>query len=152
MDDQFGFSPLNTTWLRGFAGRYGWLDYGAPEWVGDIFLWVVVALASLGVLYMCRNRDVLLRHRIAGLTALLYALGLAIIIGKPGYDYHRITGFVFEQPRYLFPLAAGFSVLVASALSAARPGHLRWVCAGFVSVLCLHDVSGLAVTVARYYG
>ena len=36
MRPQFSYSPIWETWFKGFIGRFGWLDYGFPEWVYQV--------------------------------------------------------------------------------------------------------------------
>jgi hypothetical protein len=57
MDDKFpALTPIWDTWYRGGIGRFGWLDYGFPEWVAIVLLPVVVAVVVLAVREVIRRR------------------------------------------------------------------------------------------------
>ncbi|MBJ7329683.1 MAG: DUF2142 domain-containing protein [Solirubrobacteraceae bacterium] len=150
--DFFGYSPIVNTWAHGFIGRYGWLDYGAPAWMMTLGSWILGLLGVLAVIGLGRNwRRV--RDGWAELTVLgIAALGLLVLVASGGYEYKRTTGLVFEQARYLFPLAGLYgAAVVAACLSVGR----RWAGTFAVVLVILaatHALSGLLLTVARYYG
>jgi 4-amino-4-deoxy-L-arabinose transferase-like glycosyltransferase len=152
MTDQFGFWPPDGTWLQGFAGRYGWLDYGAPGWIVDVVRVVVVAGLVLLVAALVRFRAAVWRARALIVAMALFVLVLFAVIAHQGYDYRRATGFIFEQSRYLFPLAALFSAAVATACLGLGRRFAPYLAAIAVTLFCLHDLSGVLVTLARYYG
>lgn len=152
MSDQFMNDPPIDLWLNGFAGRYGWLDYSAPAWLGTWFSRVILAAAGLALLEAIRRRKVVWRHRVTIAIAVLGAGGLLAVIAKSGYDYRRSTGFMFEQPRYLFPLASLYAITVATACRAVGPRLRPAFASVLVALLSLHAYSGWVLTVARYYG
>ena len=149
--DFFGFSPITETWIGGWLGRYGWLDYGANSWMRAVGTWLMWILGALAVSGLAQHRTTLKRSLPEIACFVLLALGLAATIALVGYDYKRTTGYVFEQVRYLFPLLG----LYAAAVTAASLGLGRRLAPSLsvtiVVVLSLHGLSGLALTVARYY-
>ena len=82
----------------------------------------------------------------AGFTAALFA-----IIARQGYGYKRDTGFIFEQARYLFPLAALYGATVAVACLGLGRRLAPVLACAFIGLLCLHDLSGILLTLQRYY-
>ena len=112
-------NPLADLWLRGFVGRFGWLDYGFPQWVYDVADWVAPLVAALAATTLVRERH---RLRGRGLKLATYALavaGLAMLIGLAGYQYRRgVPDGIFEQARYLLPLLPFYGALVALAVRA----------------------------------
>lgn len=152
MADQFKSDPAINLWVHGFAGRYGWLDYAAPPWLGTWFARLVLALAGLALLEAFRQRETVWKHRCTAATVIVSVGGLLMVIAKIGYDYRRSTGFTFEQPRYLFPLAPLYAVSVVAACRRLGSRGSPIVASALVVLLSLHAYSGWALTVARYYG
>ncbi len=147
--DQF---PLQTTWLNGFLGRYGWLDYSAPQWIldwGRDVAWVLLAGLAAGLV---RFRHAVISRSMEVAAALLFVGGLVYVLGSAGYAYRNTTGLPFEQVRYLFPLAAIFASAITVACSAV--GRRLAPVAGVVvlGLFAALDLSGLLLTAARYYG
>jgi 4-amino-4-deoxy-L-arabinose transferase-like glycosyltransferase len=150
--DQFGFSAPYETWIKGFAGRFGWLDYQVPEWVARLARDVVFIGLALIVVALVRFRHAVRRHWVELVVLASFALALAFAIAKKGYDYHRATGLIFEQARYLLPIAGLYAGAVALAVSAfgRRAAPVLTVLA--VALFAVHDVVGVMTTLARYYG
>lgn len=151
MDDQFGFSPLREIWLHGYAGRYGWLDYGAPKSINSAVVAVADAVAVLLATAAIVRRKVLRAHWLEGTLGLLFLIALGAVIAKAGYDYRRTTGFAFEQPRYLFPIAAFYALAIAMSCESLGRRLSPFLATATVGLLLLHNLSGLALTVVRYY-
>ncbi len=153
--DQLGLSSLQDTWLRGFAGRYGWLDYAAPTSWGNVFIGAtvtIVLLCSGSFILRARRHLVLQRNWEEIASATCFFIFLWAVIAKAGYDYHRTTGFIFEQPRYLFPVAAFYALSVGVASGALGRRMFPYVATVIVASLCVHDLSGVTLTLERYYG
>ena len=151
MHDFFGFWPPYTTWLQGFVGRLGWLDYGLPRWiypVGGVLLCATFALIVAALARSQRFR----RHWKELAVFALCALGLAAQIAYAGYDYHRRTGYVFEQARYLFPLIALYGAGVAAACTSLGRRTAPTLAAGYIGIAMLHVLAVVFATAARYYG
>jgi len=146
-------NPLADLWLTGFVGRFGWLDYGFPQWVYDLADWVAPLVAALAATTLVRER-----HRLRGraLELVTYALavtGLALLIGLAGYQSWLGTpNGTFEQARYLLPLLPFYGALVALAVRAggSRAGPL--LAAVGVVVLAGWSVYAQVLTALRFYG
>jgi 4-amino-4-deoxy-L-arabinose transferase-like glycosyltransferase len=150
--DQFGFSAPYETWIKGFAGRFGWLDYGVPLWMSQlardiVFLGLALILASA-----VRYWRALLRQWSLLLVLAVFTAGLAYAIARKGYDYHRETNLIFEQARYLFPIAGLYASAVAFALLAFGRRIAPTLAIAAVVLFAVHNVAGVMVTLARYYG
>jgi 4-amino-4-deoxy-L-arabinose transferase-like glycosyltransferase len=150
--DQFHFSAPYETWIKGFAGRFGWLDYQVPDWVAHLARQIVVVGIALIVLALVRLRAAVRRHWLELVVLLAFAAVIAIEIAKKGYDYHRQTGLIFEQPRYLFPLAGLYAGAVAVALAGLGRRVARALAVVAIGLFAVHDLTGLMTTLARYYG
>ncbi len=151
MFDFFGFFPPYTTWAEGFIGRLGWLDYGLPLWIyptGAIVLLASFVLALVGLARADRIR----RHWRELAVFGVCALGLAAQIAYAGYDYHNKTGYVFEQPRYLYPLIALYALGLVTACTALGRRAAPTLAATFIGITCLQLAAVIFATMARYYG
>jgi Predicted membrane protein (DUF2142) len=152
MSDQFGFAAPEHLWVDGFAGRYGWLDYSAPVRAVRGFKFAIVVVAALALISLGAAYRRVLARRFEVVAYSFFAASLAVIIAKAGYDYHRATGFVFEQPRYLFPLAGFYATVIGLACRGLGRRATPLVGLLLVTIMCLHDLSGLFASLARYYG
>ncbi len=144
--------PLKATWLGGFVGRFGWLDYGFPAWVVDIAGWIGLAVLAAAVAGLVRARRAL-RARVLELGCYLAAVaGIVLVIGSQQYNTvvtHGVSNFT--QPRYLLPLLALYAGLVAVGVRAfgRRAGPV--VAVVVVGLAAFHEISAMLLTVARYY-
>lgn len=152
MSHQFTYFPPVSTWIDGFAGRYGWLDYSAPSLVIG---WYRIFIAVVGILAtraLVVARRAAWRHRSEFAVYAAFFVAQAAVIAKAGHDYRQSTGYVFEQPRYIFGLAGFYSILVALACLGAGRRLAPSLTIMVVGLFCLHNISGLAQTTLRYYG
>lgn len=150
--DQFGYLPLEETWVFGWLGRYGWLDYGIDGWVRDLGLYIVCLLGVSAIAGLLRFRASVWAARWELLTFVTATASLAVVIAVGGYLYKRNTTLPFEQARYLFPLAGLYGlVAVASVLGPGRRlrAPVLW---SLVVLLAIHELSGFFLTLIRYYG
>lgn len=149
--DFFGFMPLQETWIYGWLGRYGWLDYGLSGWVREVGYYVVLGIGGLAVVGLLRERRSLWRARWEVLVFVVSAAGLAFVIAVGGYQYKRTTTLPFEQVRYLFPLAGLFALaLVTAVIGTGR--RLRPLAMWAVIVLAsVHALTGPFLSLIRYY-
>jgi 4-amino-4-deoxy-L-arabinose transferase-like glycosyltransferase len=135
-----GIQPYSL-WFKGLVGRFGWLDYGFPEWAYLIALVIVGATTVAAGRCLWRER----RERARELAVLgLAALGLMGAVAT--VSYHAVPPF--DQGRYLLPLLPLFALIPALAVRTAgrTAGALLLVAAlGF-------SVFAQLVTIARYYG
>jgi len=148
----FTSNQLTSTWLDGFIGHFGWLDYTFPLWVYSAARDVFVALTALAVVGIVRVRSEL--RVLAPMLACfgLIALGLLGAIGYAGIRYQLSTGSPFAQARYLFPLLAFYGAFIALA---ARALPRRWapVLGALLVVLAMtHGLFAETLTITRYYG
>lgn len=150
--DVFGFSPITETWLGGWLGRYGWLDYGAPGWLIQVGTWAAAVVALLAVSALVQHRRTVRRNAAELVCFGTVFVGLAFSIALVGYDYRRTTGFTFEQVRYLFPLLGLYAAAIAAATLGMGDRRAPVLAVVVTSLLTLHGVSGLILTVGRYYG
>jgi len=152
MSDQFTYFPPVTTWIDGFAGRYGWLDYEAPA---IVIMWHRAFLATVGILAGCAvvaSRHAVCGRRLEFASYAAFGVAQAAVIAKTGFDYRRSTGYVFEQPRYLFGLAGFYGALIAVSCIGLGDRLAPRLATIAVGLFCLHDMSGLTTTMLRYYG
>jgi 4-amino-4-deoxy-L-arabinose transferase-like glycosyltransferase len=151
MQDSFGYFPPYEIWIKGFIARLGWLDYGVRGWIYEVGALILVGVLILLVVALARAGRV--RRHYAELAVFgLCALGLAAQITYAGYDYRRLTGFGFEQTRYLFPLIALYGTGVVAAATALGRRVAPALAAALVGVAALHVLAVVFATVARYYG
>jgi hypothetical protein len=152
MRHQFAYLPLWETWFKGLFGRFGWLDYGFPEWFYKAALGVSLLVCALALAELARRRAAV-RGRVGELAVYgLAACGLCVEIGIQSYRYRILTGGVFEQARYLLPLMCLYAAIAALAV---RFGGRRWGPAlgvGLVVLAIGHDLYAQAITISRYYG
>ena len=149
MDDKFpAITPLWDTWYRGEIGRFGWLDYGFPEWVAILLLPVLVAVVAFAVREVVR-----VRPRVGDLAVYALALlGVMALLSIVGYRYELKFETYFQSPRYLFallPLGAA-AVAVAARGAGRRLGPAFG--AGLVMVVIALSVFAQLATLERYYG
>jgi Predicted membrane protein (DUF2142) len=150
MDDKFpGITPPWDTWYRGGIGRFGWLDYGFPEWVAILLLPVVIVVVVLAV------REVLPRWRGRRAELGVYGLavlGLLILLSVVGYRYELKYETYFQSPRYLFALLPLFAAVVAVAARGAGRRFGPAVGAALVMIVAALMVFAQLATLERYYG
>jgi 4-amino-4-deoxy-L-arabinose transferase-like glycosyltransferase len=149
--DQLGFSAPYEIWIKGFAGRFGWLDFQVPEWIVRIARDVIFVGLALIAVALVRLRQGVRRHWVELVVLGSFAAGLAFAIAKKGYDYHRETGLIFEQARYLFPIAGLYAAAVALAVSALGRKAAPVLAVLAVALFAVHDAVGVMTTMARYY-
>jgi hypothetical protein len=148
-------------WIRGFVGRYGWLDYGLPRWVETALPLVWAAVVVLGirgalVLFRDRRRPELTRgdrieRRVIAIALVLVLLGVLGSVARADYTAF-VTGTArFQQPRYLM-LALPAAVALLLVALRGTPGRARqYVAVTLVGVAVLHTVASLLATVGRWY-
>lgn len=151
MHRQFTYLPFAHTWLKGFVGRFGWLDYTFPGWGYNAAGGVMLLVCALAIVELVRRRGVL-AGRLGELSVYVLALvGLCVEIGVESYREAILTGSVFEQARYLLPLLGLYAAIITLA---ARAGGRRFgpaIGVAIVMVAIGHDLFAQAITIARYY-
>jgi 4-amino-4-deoxy-L-arabinose transferase-like glycosyltransferase len=151
LSDYFPGVPLQTVWLNGLIGKFGWLDYRFPDWVYTVGLCVFVAMALAALAALWQSRPAL-RNRLGELATYAAATaGLCLVIALADYSAHRNDQPPIEQARYLLPLLALYAAIVAAA---ARLGGRRWgpvIGAILVAVAASHSLFAQLLTLTRYY-
>jgi hypothetical protein len=151
MRHQFTYLPFAHTWLKGFVGRFGWLDYTFPGWVYNAAGVVMGLICVLAVVELVRRRRAL-GGRLGELAVYALALvGLCVEIGVASYREAILTGSVFEQARYLLPLLCLYAAIVALATRAGGRRFGPAIGAAIVMIAIGHDLLSQAITIARYY-
>src|SRR3954454_5206203 len=149
MDDKFpGITPLWDTWYLGGIGRFGWLDYGFPEWVAILLLPVVLAVIVLAIRAAWQARPPLANIAVYAVAV----LGLMALLAVVGYHYELKFATYFQSPRYLFALLPLGAAIVAMAARGA--GRRFGPAVGAVLVVLVMALSVFAQLAAleRYYG
>jgi 4-amino-4-deoxy-L-arabinose transferase-like glycosyltransferase len=149
-----GVSTLRDIWFTRSVGLYGWLDTKFPEWVNNIALVSVAAIALLcGRALIVRRKA--LRARLPELA--IYAtmgIGVLLMVAVASYSSLLATGGVkgFGDPRYLLPI---LPLLGAVLTLAVRGAGRRWYPATGAVILVAflaHDIFSQLQAIARYYG
>src|SRR3954452_3886228 len=149
MDDKFpGITPLWDTWYRGGIGRFGWLDYGFPEWVAVLLLPVVVGAIVLAARTAWQARPPLANVAVYALAV----LGLLALLATVGYRYELKFATYFQSPRYLFALLPLGAAVVAMAARGAGRRFGPAVGAVLVVLVMALSVFAQLATLERYYG
>jgi hypothetical protein len=145
MQDQVvGVQPWSL-WFKGLVGRFGWLDYGYPEWAYALALIAVVAVS------VAAGRIAWRRRRGHGRELAVFALAAAGLLGAIAAVSYRAAP-PFDQARYLLPLLPLFALVPALVVHAAGPR--RGPALAAVLIVAAIGFSGYAqlLTLARYYG
>lgn len=156
--DQYPDTPLWTIWADGLLGRFGYLDYGFPEWVrrlgAGVWLLVVVG-AIVGMARLVRGagaRDAVRRFGPVLAGGAVAIASLLVVVGRSDYSSRITNGPPFQQARYLLP---GLPIALL-----ALPLALRGVGARLTPVLGVVLVgiatawvmASFGITLARYWG
>jgi hypothetical protein len=142
--------PLYNVWLKGFIGRYGWLDTTFRPAVYTIGTVALAAVGALAAVALWRARLAVRRWAPEALAYAVMAAGLLVVIAWAGYRGRLDTGQVFEQARYLLPLGALYAGLIAlAARGAGRFG--RTAGAALVTLACAHALFSVGLVVSRFY-
>jgi hypothetical protein len=151
-NDFNGIFVTRQVWFRDVIGLYGWGDTAFPNWVYNVALIPVLAIAALCVRSLLLGRATL-RSRAAELvTYALMSIGLLTLIGASGYLAYPGSAVEFIDARYLLPLVVLWAAVLALA---ARGAGRRWGPAVGVLLVVLivgHDIFSQLQVIARYYG
>jgi hypothetical protein len=155
MHDQFiGYPefPLWDSYLQGFVGRFGWFQFGFPEWVSGLAAVLMAAVLVLAAVALWRGRA-RLRERWAELACYsVLALSVPLAISIVAYRYRTGTGHSFEQARYLLVLLGLYAAVVALAARGAGARWARSVGAVLVLAMMAQSLFAMLLTIGRYYG
>ena len=153
MEDKFGDLPFWTTFVQGFVGRFGWLEYGYGE--GTATWWSGIALAVLVLAAAALVRAwPALRVRLGEFAVYLTLLvGLLALLGWFGYTQWVGTAGTNPglQARYLLPLLPLYAAVVALAVRGAGRRAGPAVGAALVVLALAHGLFAQAMTIERYF-
>jgi 4-amino-4-deoxy-L-arabinose transferase-like glycosyltransferase len=154
MDEQFpGYPhyPVWQTYIQGFAGRFGWFQYGFSPNASRTMVWVLGGIVTLGGVTAARSRRAV-RRNLPLLVALIGSgIGFALMVNIAGWGYRIDSGANFEQTRYLFPMLGLYAAAVGAAVL-AFPARWRPGAVAVVAVTAsLHVIAAWALTLLRYY-
>lgn len=155
MDEQFPGYPHYAVWdtyIQGFAGRFGWFEYGFSPKASKTMVWALGGIVALAAVAAVRMRGAARRDLPLLLALVGTGLGFALMVNIAGWGYRLDTGGVnFEQTRYLFPMLGLYAAAVGAAVLAFprrwRPG----VTAVVATAATLHVVAAWGLTLLRYY-
>ena len=146
-----GIQPWSL-WFKGLVGRFGWLDYGSPEWAYLLALALVGAAALPVAILAWRRRADLPAHGREIAVLAVFAVGLAVAVAAVSYRARMTTGLPFDQGRYLLPLLGLFAVLPALAVRAGGTRLGPSLAVSLTLAALSFSVFAQLLTVARYYG
>ena len=140
--------PIRDTFLHGFIGRLGWVDYGFSPSHQRLASWILVAVGILALVGLITHWRAV-RVRWAELaTYAVAAAGLVAVIGAAAYRARLSGGTGFEQARYLLLLLPLYGAVVVTAAGAARR-FAPVLGAALVLLALAYDVFSELLTVAR---
>ena len=152
MEIDFSHYPLYDIWFKGFIGVFGWLEYGFPDWVYALALWLFVAVLALAGRELFEFRSAVRGRGAELITYLTIMAGLVLLTNANGYAARTGGAVGFEQARYLLPLLALYGAIVALAV---RGGGRRWGPPIGIVIVCIaiaHSLVAMLLTLTRYYG
>jgi 4-amino-4-deoxy-L-arabinose transferase-like glycosyltransferase len=145
--------PAYDMWFKGLVGRFGWLDYGFPDWVYPAAggIWVIVG--ALAVTRLWERREVVRRRGAELLVFAAMAAGLATAIAVAAYQSRvNLGGESFIQARYLLPLLPLYAVFPALAVGALGRRRAPVVAVVLVAGVLAHSLFAQMQTLMRFYG
>jgi hypothetical protein len=143
--------PVWDTYIQGFAGRFGWFQYGFSPKASKLMVWVLGGIVALSAVTAVRSRGAV-RRNLPLLAALIGGgIGFALMVNIAGWGYRLDAGLNFEQTRYLFPMIGLYGAAVAAAVL-AFPARWRPGATAVVAVAAsLHVIAAWGLTLLRYY-
>lgn len=151
LTDQIAGAPIRDTWVNGFVGVFGWVDYGFGEDAKIRGTRIFLLLLALTAVALVRSRGAV-RARWRLLVCCL--IGLAAVpaaVAVVDYQATLSNGARFQQARYLLPLLALYGGLFALAAKAPGPRLGRLVLPVLWAAVALHTLAAMVLTVNRYY-
>ncbi len=142
---------LRDYWVRGFVGRYGWIDTSFAPWVSNLGLALLALLTALVAAALARSRTTV-RARLAEIVVyLLMAAGLMLLVGLASYNlYVQELGGALQM-RYLLPLLALYGAGLALATRAAGPRWAPAIGTAIVMLALAHSLFSQLLAISRYY-
>jgi 4-amino-4-deoxy-L-arabinose transferase-like glycosyltransferase len=143
---------LQDLWLKGFIGRYGWVDTMFSPRVYDIALVPIAAVVLLCVRALVRDRRLLAGRRVELLVYAILTGCFMAFVAAASYDaFLTSLGGSGGQARYLLPLLPLYGG--ALALAARGAGRRLMPVAGTLIVLVAlaHDLFSQLLVISRFY-
>lgn len=149
-DDLIPGVPIRDTFLNGFVGRFGWLDYGFSARVDHDALLIFEAIGVLILVSLARHWRILWR-RLPEIVAYVGSIvAVFAIVGLAAYRARLDGQNGFEQARYVLPLLGIYGLgLGVAALAAGR--WARVIAVALIGLALAHDVFAQLITVQRFY-
>jgi 4-amino-4-deoxy-L-arabinose transferase-like glycosyltransferase len=141
--------PVTEFWVKGFWGKFGWLEVVLPD---PLYLVVgLLTLAAIAGSAVALIRAGLSRH--AATAAFLVLVPLSLLGGLHLTEYRILAdqNVVFNQGRYLLPLLPLLGLSVAVALSLTKGRVQQLLAGGLIGFLFVLQVVSLAIVGARFY-
>ncbi len=152
MYDQFDYFPMYDTWWKSWIGVFGWVDYEFRAWVYALALGIFGAVGACAAVDVYRVRKRLRSRAVEALCFAVLAGGLLFEMGLFGIRYREVSGFNFEQGRYLVPLLPLYAVIPALAVRGVGARLSRPVGAVIVVAALGHSLFAMLLTISRFYG
>jgi hypothetical protein len=150
MTEQQAGLPLYNVWFKGVIGRFGWLDTTFPAWAYGLGAGVFGAVLALAAAALWRARRALAGRWGEALVYAALVAGFLVVVGWAGYRGRLDNGYIFEQARYLPPLAAFYAAVIAlAARGAGRWGRVAG--AALVTLACGHALFAILLVAGRFY-
>ena len=143
--------PLRDVWVPRLLGQFGWLDYGYPAWIDDVFFWLCLTLVAAALMALVRLRRAVAPRILELVSYLAFAGGVLMAIGWKDYESRITDQPLFQQGRYLLVLIALLVGIACLALKGLGPRIGRPVGAGLVMALAAATLYGQLLTIDRYY-
>ena len=146
--------PPYDVWFKGLVGRFGWLDYGFPDWVYPVAGRRLDRRGRARPLPTCGSGATSLRGRAGELAVFaVMAAGLGAAIAVAAYQsVVNLGGEAFLQARYLLPLLPLYALFPALAVGALGRRRAPVVAVVLVAGVLAHGLAAQVQTLMRFYG
>ncbi|HEY3960202.1 MAG TPA: DUF2142 domain-containing protein [Solirubrobacteraceae bacterium] len=147
-----GIFPGRQLWFNNFIGLYGWGDTVFPNWVYEVVMIPVAAIACLCCRAVFVGRAALRGRWTELLVYLLISIGVMTMVAIASYSNFPRIDAEYGRTRYLFPMLALLGAILALA---ARGAGRRWHPSAAVLIVMLvlaHDIFSQLLVISRYYG
>ncbi len=139
-------------YIEGLGGTFGSLEIVYPVWVYDLLALLAGAGLILLVLTVTRHWELVRRN--AARLVVLASIPLSMLALVHAAAYRNLQAPPFDPliaGRYLLPLVVVFGLAVAFVCVSLPRATGRLLGAAVLSLLCVLSISGLGLTLARFY-